>query len=100
MWDDLCNTQSYRDMFRDEYERFTQHNYIIREEEYYKTPKKELTAEEQFEELKNKIKKPIEIKRKKNCINEHPNSFFCIFALMFIMCLAGALIIAVNVKGV
>lgn len=168
MWDDICNTQAYRDIYgRLSYEMCdTQYNFNRHEYErevkflfqdikynhyqlgncYFEIPvsmnqtsvynkldyiekhypslndtqllkiakflskdipvaegqeitKKKLTPEEQFEELKNKIKKPIEIKRKKNWTNEHPNLFLCTFALMFIMCLAGALIIAVNVKG-
>lgn len=56
MWDDFCESQTYRYMFRDEAEWHE----ILKEEE----KPVELTPEEKFEELKNNIRKKNEIQRK------------------------------------
>ena len=161
MWDDICNTQAYRDMIRDEYGRCTQQYNFNRHEyerevkflfqdkthrhyqlgncyfeipismnqtsaynkldyiekhypslndtqllkiakflskdipvaERQEIPKKELTPDEKFEELKNNIRKKNEIQRN----SKNKVSLVTIVAIMILLVIAGGIIIS---KGV
>ena len=99
MWDDFFETQTYRDFFRGEYKG---HNFNMYEKEKpvaesQEIPKKELTPEEKFEELKNNIRKKNEIQRKpkKNIVPRI--DLVTITAIIMLLVIVGGIIIS---KGV